>query len=126
MLGVLPRLFRAYEQGESGIPQSDYVVMLRHMFAAYPDERPGIALRAWRKGAGMSQREAAALLGVHHTFLSQLETGTRGAREAALCEAIENICGIDPIEWRAIPDFRDRTRAGTPGRAGRPKIRKAK
>jgi transcriptional regulator with XRE-family HTH domain len=50
------------------------------------------ALRAWRKQAGLTQKEMAQLLGVHHMALSFWEQGKRrlpGLLPLAL-EALEN------------------------------------
>jgi len=62
---------------------------------AYPN------LSAWRQAHGLSQREAAKILGISQTYYSRLERGTQAARPtiakqilAAVNVPLETLVGV--------------------------------
>lgn len=71
-----------------------------------PDKNsPGYKVRRARLKLKMTQGEYADYLGIHHTFLSQIETGRRGARTVKLLKLFETECGVDPDSMMELPVF---------------------
>lgn len=74
-------------------------------------------LRAWMLRAKLTQREAAKLLGIHYTFLSQILSTSNKRRSPALATAvtIERVTGVPVEAWMPTPvDAQRHTAAGKP------------
>lgn len=73
-------------------------------------------LRDWMERARLTQREAAKLLGIHYTFLSQILSETRD-RTPALATAlrIERVTGIPVEAWVPTDVDEDRMASAAAG-----------
>lgn len=70
------------------------------MSSAFPSQYEKFIseLKAARKGAGVTQDDVNASLGLHRTFMSKVETGERRVDVAELIEICKAI-GTDPTEF---------------------------
>lgn len=82
-------------------------------------------LREWITRSRLTQREAAKLLGIHYTFLSQILNRSGRKRSPALATAvrIEQVTGIPVEAW--VPTDVDETYQTDQDSAGKHQIGKA-
>lgn len=74
----------------------------------------GEAFRAWRKGLGWKQKDAADALGLKKRMIQYYETGARGGKEVVVPKSVRLAChalaagvadydGERTRRWRALP-----------------------
>lgn len=65
--------------------------------------RPSLGkhLRTLREGAGWSQRQFAAVVGIHHSYLARLENGEAASPSAELLQRMAEVLEIDTSELLA-------------------------
>ncbi len=81
---------------------SDAAAMARSPYRVYKPESLGHAIRHYRKEAGLTQAQLAEAVGLHRTYLSDLERGKETEQLRRILRLLRHLgvrMTLDEAEW---------------------------